>query len=326
MVWGMNILLTGAAGFIGSHVADRLIAAGHRVIAVDNFSPYYHPEYKEANVVTHSDNAAYTLVRADITDAAAMRGIFKQQPIDLIIHLAAQAGVRISIEQPLLTQRVNVEGTYLLFELAREFGVHNIIFASSSSVYGNQNTTPFSEKANVDHPISPYAASKRACELIAYTYHHLYNMNCVGLRFFTVYGERGRPDMSPYKFTASLLRGEPIQLYGNGSAERDFTYIDDIVDGVMACIEKQFGYEIINLGNSHPLTMREYITVLERVTGRTASIEYLPVAAGDMNKTYADISKAERLLQWTPKIDIETGLKKFVQWFTEERLRGKYMV
>ncbi|MBI2410434.1 MAG: GDP-mannose 4,6-dehydratase [Candidatus Kerfeldbacteria bacterium] len=319
----MNILLTGAAGFIGSHVADRLIAEGHTVIAVDNFSAYYNPQYKESNIEAHAETAVYQLVRADITDAAAMRAVFEQHSIDLIIHLAAQAGVRISIEQPLLTQRVNVEGTYLLFELAREFGVHDIIFASSSSVYGNQNKTPFSEEANVDHPISPYAASKRACELIAYTYHHLYQMNCIGLRFFTVYGERGRPDMSPYKFTESLLYGKPIQLYGDGSAERDFTYIDDIVDGVMACVGKKLEYEIINLGNSHPLTMREYIAVLERVTGKEAKIEYLPAAAGDMNKTYADISKASRLLNWRPKTDIETGLKKFVHWFTEERFHGK---
>ncbi|HLD21324.1 MAG TPA: GDP-mannose 4,6-dehydratase [Patescibacteria group bacterium] len=318
----MNILLTGAAGFIGSHTADKLLELGHSVIAVDNFCDYYNPQFKEENVAHHFTNATphYTLIRADITDLVAMRAIFQDHSIDCIIHLAAQAGVRISIQKPLLAQKVNIEGTYNLFELAREFNIQQVIFASSSSVYGNQQKTPFSENDPVDHPISPYAATKKACELIAYTYHHLYQMNCVGLRFFTVYGERGRPDMSPYLFADAILHEKPIRKFGDGSTQRDYTYINDIVSGILACIEKPLGYEIINLGNSHTVTLNEYIETFERVIGKKAIIDQQPLQPGDVNKTFADTRKAKQLLNWQPTTSLEQGLTKFLTWFEKYRI------
>lgn len=315
----MQILVTGAAGFIGSHVVDRLLKEGHTIVGVDAFTDNYSPLYKEDNVAEQLNHPNYTLHRADITDAAAMKNVF-QQSFDVIIHLAAQAGVRASIENPLLFQKTNVEGTYLLFELAKQNNIQTIIFASSSSVYGNRSNVPFSESDTVDHPISPYAATKKATELIAYTYHHLYNMNCIGLRFFTVYGERGRPDMAPYLFTDAILNDKPILRFGDGSMQRDFTYINDIVDGVVRCLDKYFGYEIINLGNSSPISLQEFIATIERITGKTAVIEQKTERPGDVEKTYADITKAKELLGWTPTTDIATGLSAFIQWFKTHRL------
>lgn len=316
----MTILLTGAAGFIGSHTTERLLADGHTVIGVDNFSDYYNPEFKEFNVDHLTNNDSFTLVRADITDLDAMRAIFEQHSVDMVIHLAAQAGVRISIEKPLLAQKTNIEATYNLLELCREFGVKDFTFASSSSVYGNRDNAPFSEADVVDHPISPYAATKKACELIAYTYHHLYDMNCIGLRFFTVYGERGRPDMSPYKFADFILHEKPLTKFGDGSSQRDYTYIDDIVSGVVACVGKKFGYEIFNLGNSNTVTLNEYIATFEKVTGKKAIIEQLPDQPGDVKKTYADITKAKTMLGWEPTTNLEEGLTKFIAWFKEHRM------
>lgn len=315
----MTILLTGAAGFIGSHVADKLIDAGETVLAVDNFCDYYNPAFKEENVAHHAKNPNYRLFRVDITDYDGMRKIFLQHHVDIIIHLAAQAGVRISIQKPLHAQKVNIEGTYTIFELAREFGVRDVIYASSSSVYGNQEKAPFSEDDNVDTPISPYAATKKANELIAYTYHHLYDMNCIGLRFFTVYGERGRPDMSPYLFADMILNEKPLRRYGDGSMERDFTYIDDIVNGVIACIGKPLGYEVINLGNNNCVTLNDYIGAFEHVTGKKAIIDEHPEQPGDVRKTYASIDKAKRLLGWEPTTNLDQGLKKFMSWFKENR-------
>ncbi|MFH1426577.1 MAG: GDP-mannose 4,6-dehydratase [Candidatus Kerfeldbacteria bacterium] len=320
----MNVLVTGAAGFIGSHVADRLINLDHTVIAVDNFSDYYNPAFKEYNIAHHLDNPRYLLSRTDITDLDELRKLFLNNDIDVIIHLAAQAGVRVSIEHPLTAQKVNIEGTYNLLELAKEFGVHDFIFASSSSVYGNQEKTPFSESDPVDHPISPYAASKKSCELIAYTYHHLYGMNCIGLRFFTVYGERGRPDMSPYLFADMVLNGKPVRRYGDGSMERDFTYIDDIADGVIACIGKKLSYEIINLGNSNSVTLNDYIAMFEKVCDKKAVIEEHPLQPGDVKKTFADVSKAKKLLGWEPTTDLEAGLTKFIAWYKKQRQNSPF--
>lgn len=315
----MNILLTGAAGFIGSHLADRLLTLGHSVIAVDNFSDYYNPQFKEENVAQHTGNDSYRLHRLDISDSDDLRQIFESEKIDMIMHMAAQAGVRISIQKPLHTQKMNIEATYNIFELAREFGVKDVVFASSSSVYGNQEKTPFSENDAVDHPISPYAASKKACELIAYTYHHLYSMNCIGLRFFTVYGERGRPDMSPYLFTQAILNEKPLRKFGDGSKMRDFTYIEDIINGVVSCIGKNLGYEIINLGNSNAVSLNEYIAILEKIIGKKAIIDQQSDQPGDIKKTFADVSKAKQLLGWEPTTDLEEGLPKFVEWFKKNR-------
>lgn len=316
----MRILVTGAAGFIGSHLTDRLLDLGHDVIGIDNFNDYYNPLYKEDNIAAALTHPRFTLHRVDICDIDEMERIMNEQPIDTVIHLAAQAGVRISIQQPLRAHKNNVEGTLVIFETARKAGIRDIIFASSSSVYGNQPTAPFSETLNVDNPISPYAATKKANELLAYTYHHLYNMHMTGLRFFTVYGERGRPDMSPYLFADALLHEKPIKKFGNGTSLRDFTYVDDIVSGIIACIQKNLGYEIFNLGNSQPVTLNDYIATFERVTGKTAIIDQLPMQPGDVFMTAADTSKAQRLLDWQPTTSLEEGLTRFVKWFKIHRI------
>jgi len=316
----MHILVTGAAGFIGSHVIERLLTLGHTVTGIDNFSDYYNPSFKRGNILTATQNNNYTLIESDITNESAMRSVFEHQYFDVIIHLAAQAGVRVSIQKPLLCQKTNIEGTYLLFELAHQFGINHVVYASSSSVYGNQQKTPFSEDDTVDNPISPYAASKKACELIAYTYHHLYKIHTTGLRFFTVYGERGRPDMSPYLFADAILHQRPITRYGDGTMERDFTYIEDIVRGVVASAERPLGYQIINLGNANPVTLNEYIATFERVTGIQAIIEEKPVQPGDVFRTAANVRKAKDLLDWQPTTSLEAGLTHFIRWFKENRV------
>lgn len=320
----MTILITGVAGFIGSHVADRLIAMGHTVVGIDNFNDYYNPTFKEFNIAHHEANPRFSLYRIDLTDVAAMDRVFQNHSFDAIIHLAAQAGVRISIQKPLLAQKANIEATYLLFELARQHNVEEVIFASSSSVYGNQEKVPFSESDPVDLPISPYAASKKACELIAYTYHHLYDISMIGLRFFTVYGERGRPDMSPYLFANWILSEHPIRKFGDGTTRRDYTYIDDIADGVVACLGKKLGYEIINLGNSQTVSLNEYIATFERVTGKTAVIDQQPEQPGDVKQTYADSTKAQELLGWKAKTSLEQGLTNFIKWFKQYRIEKPY--
>lgn len=316
----MTILVTGAAGFIGSHTVDALLALGHTVVGVDDFNGYYNVAYKEENIAHLEGNANFTLVRFDITDQGLMKGLFEHYAFDSIIHLAAQAGVRVSFNDPLLAQKTNIEGTYLLLELAKQHSVNEFIYASSSSVYGNNKNVPFTEEDNVDHPVSVYAATKKACELIAYTYHDAYNMNTVGLRFFTVYGERGRPDMSPYLFADAILHDRPIRRYGDGSMQRDFTYIADIVSGIVACVGKNLGYEVINLGNHDCISLNDYIALFEKITGKTAIIEEHPVPAGDVEKTYADITKAKQLLGWEPQTNLEEGLTKFIEWFKANRM------
>jgi UDP-glucuronate 4-epimerase len=316
----MRILVTGAAGFIGSHTAERLLDMGHTVVGVDNFSDYYNPAFKRGNIEPVSNHTSYRIIEADVTDIDAMRKVFADHQIEKVVHLAAQAGVRVSIQKPMLCQKVNVEGTYAILELAHEFGIDHVVYASSSSVYGNQEKTPFSEDDLVDNPISPYAASKKACELIAYTYHHLYKMHTTGLRFFTVYGERGRPDMSPYLFADAILHDRPISRFGDGSMERDFTYIDDIVSGIVACVERKLGYQVINLGNAHPVTLNEYIATFERVTGKKAIIDQKPMQPGDVRRTAADNRKAKELLGWEPTTSLEAGLTKFIHWFEQNRM------
>lgn len=320
----MNILLTGAAGFIGSHTTDKLLELGNTVIAVDNFCDYYPVRFKESNVSHLEENPNFHLYRADITDYAALEKIFAAHKIDVVIHLAAQAGVRISIEKPLLAQQINVIGTGNIFELAKEHDVREVIYASSSSVYGNHGKTPFSEADPLERPISPYAATKKANELMAYTYHHLYKMHMVGLRFFTVYGERGRPDMSPYIFANAIENEKPLKRFGDGSSRRDFTYVDDIVNGIIACIDSKLGYEVFNLGNSQSISLQEYIETFERVIGKKAIINELPMQPGDVKVTYADVSKAKKLLGWEPTTDLETGLTKFMTWFKNERADNPY--
>ncbi len=315
-----KVLLTGGAGFIGSHVLDRLAAQGDQVVVVDDFNDYYDPKFKEANIRTHENQPGVDVIKGSITDLSLLEHIFETHRFDTVVHLAARAGVRPSIADPLLYQKVNVEGTANLLEHCRNFSVSRFVFASSSSVYGNQQKTPFSETDPVDRPISPYAATKRATELIAHAYHHHFGIKCIGLRFFTVYGERGRPDMAPYLFTQAVLEGKPIKKFGDGTSRRDYTYIEDIVDGVMRCLDKDLGYEIINLGNHSPITLNDFIAVLEELIGKKARIIPHPMQAGDVEKTHADIAKAKELLGWEPKTPFREGLEKFIAWYKANRM------
>ncbi len=314
-----TIMVTGGAGFIGSHVVDRLIERGEKVVVIDDFNNFYKPNFKEENIACHLDNKNFKLYRGDITDWKFLTNVFQKEKIDKVLHLAARAGVRPSIKDPNLYQRVNISGTQNLLELARRNHIKDFIFASSSSVYGNQKKIPFSEDDSADRPISPYGATKRATELLAYAYHNLFGMNCIGLRFFTVYGERGRPDMAPYLFTESMFEGKEIQRFGDGTTKRDYTYVGDITDGVMKCLDKNFGYEIINLGNNKPITLNEFIKTLENIIGIKAKIVPNPEQPGDVKVTYADISKAKKLLGWEPKTTLSEGLGKFVEWYKKSR-------
>ena len=314
-----TILVTGAAGFIGSHSSQRLLDEGQKVIGIDNFNDYYNQNWKKENIEQLKQNPNFIFHQVDIRDLEALRGIAKEEKIDAIIHLAARAGVRPSIADPILYEEVNVRGTVNMLEIAKEFEIKQFVFASSSSVYGNQQKTPFSETDNVDNPISPYAATKKACELIAYTYSHLYDINTIGLRFFTVYGPAGRPDMAPYLFTESILNDKAINKFGDGSSRRDYTYIDDIVSGVVSALNLDHSYEIINLGNNTPVSLNEFIETLEKITGKTMKINQMEMQPGDVDQTYADIAKAQELLGYDPKTSFEDGLRKFVKWYRENR-------
>ncbi|MFA5075833.1 MAG: GDP-mannose 4,6-dehydratase [Patescibacteria group bacterium] len=314
----MRVLVTGGAGFIGSHVCDYLVNQGHEVFCLDNFNDYYNPAFKEQNVAINSGKSNHHLLRGDITDLDFLKSVFTNK-FDKVIHLAARAGVRPSIADPLLYQKVNVEGTANLLEMCRQNGIKDFIFASSSSVYGNNKKIPFSETDPVDNPISPYAATKKAMELLAHTYHHLFGLNCIGLRFFTVYGERGRPDMAPYLFTQWIDQGQEVKRFGQGDTKRDYTYIQDIVSGVVACLDKDFGYEIINLGNNQPVVLSHFIAIVEGLLGKKANIKQYPMQPGDVDITYADIRKAQKLLGYQPKTTIEEGMDKFVSWYKINR-------
>jgi len=311
----MNILVTGCAGFIGSHVAEALLKRGDYVVGVDNLNDYYGVRIKKKNLRLLKNYSEFKFYKEDIRNYDKLKKIFKKEKPEKIVHLAARAGVRASIQNPLLYQDVNIRGTLNLLDLAKDYKARSFVFASSSSVYGNQKKVPFSETDKVDNPISPYAATKRAAELLCYTYHHLYNMRITCLRFFTVYGPRGRPDMAPYKFTKLIIQGEPIPKYGDGTTKRDYTYIADIVKGVISAVDKELGFEIINLGNNKPVELNEFIRIIERVTSKKAVIKQLPMQPGDVSITYADISKAQRLLGYKPDTSIEEGMKKFVEWY-----------
>jgi len=324
----MKILVTGGAGFIGFHVARALAMRGDEVVAIDNFNDYYDMGLKKARAAElekigkgekHDGKNIneILMVKVDISDYAAMEKLFKKHKFDKICHLAAQAGVRYSLEKPFVYEKSNILGTLVLLELARHNRIKDFVFASSSSVYGNNKKTPFSEKDNVDEPISLYAATKKSCELMAYTYHALYGINCTGLRFFTVYGPWGRPDMAIYKFTKSIIEKKPVEVFVDGELKRDFTFIDDIVLGVLAAIDKPLPYEIINLGNNKPITVNKMIEVLEKSLSMKAEKKNLPQQPGDVKITYADISKAKKLLGWNPTISIEEGIKGFVSWYED---------
>jgi UDP-glucuronate 4-epimerase len=313
----MKVIVTGAAGFIGSFMCQRLLIDGWAVVGVDDFDDFYDPKIKRSNIKDCLQNKRFRLVEGDIRDSAAMSNI-AGQGADVIVHLAARAGVRPSIEQPALYADVNVNGTVSILEAAKKAGIKKFIFASSSSVYGNNKKVPFSEDDNVDFPISPYAATKKAGELICHTYHHLYEISITCLRYFTVYGPRQRPDLAIHKFARLIEQDKPIPVYGDGSMMRDFTYIDDIIDGTIAAINKCSGYNIYNLGESRPIKVNDLIVEIEKALGKKAIIERLPLQPGDVERTYADVTKAGRDLGYAPNTDISVGLKRFVEW-----LRGR---
>ena len=311
-----NIIITGGAGFIGSHLVDRLLSTTDaHVVVVDNFSDYYSPEIKLANVRPHLENPRYQLHKVDIRDFDQLREIFAANSFDSIIHLAACTGVRPSLEQARFYEQVNVTGTLNLLELAREFKIERFIFGSSSSVYGANPNAPFNEEM-LPMPISPYAATKAAGEMLAYTYSHLYNIKTVCLRFFTVYGPRQRPDLAIHKFARLMSEGKPIPVFGDGTTQRDYTFVDDIVNGIIAALDYNLtSYEAINLGCSNMISLNRLIEIIEAALGIKANIERLPMHPGDLLLTHADISKAEKLLQYSPQTTIENGVAKFVEWF-----------
>ena len=311
----MHYLITGGAGFIGSSLADKLLREGHEISIIDNFNDYYSPSIKETNIQHNLTNPLYHLFRNDIEDISALEHIFASSPIDVVIHLAGRAGVRPSLEQPVEYVKSNILGTVNLLEMMKKYHINKMVFASSSSVYGNCSEAIFSEDLKVTEPISPYAATKSACEQLCYTWHHLYNLNIICLRFFTVYGPRQRPDLAINKFTRLIEAGQPIPMYGDGSTKRDYTFIDDILQGICAAINyNQTSYEIINLGGGEPITLKRMIATIEQTLGQKAIIQQLPMQPGDVNKTVCDWSKAHNLLHYTPRTSFAEGIKKFIEW------------
>ncbi|MBK7394177.1 MAG: GDP-mannose 4,6-dehydratase [Chloracidobacterium sp.] len=314
-----NILVTGGAGFIGSHLVDRLFAeGGWQITVVDDFNDFYSPEIKHANIAEHLKSPYYRLVDADIRDAATMAALFAEYKFDVIVHLAARAGVRPSLTEPILYTETNIIGTQNLLELAKAHGVEQFVFGSSSSVYGINAKVPFAEDDRIHQPISPYASTKAAGELLCHTYSHLYGMRIVCLRFFTVYGARQRPDLAIHKFSKLIADEKPIQMFGDGSARRDYTYIEDIIQGVRAAIDyDRTQYEIFNLGESQTIELRELISLLERSLDMHAIIDHQPMQPGDVPITFADISKSRELLGYNPTTKIADGIPKFIEWFID---------
>ena len=303
----MKILVTGGAGFIGSHVTEALLKRGEIVTVLDDFNDFYDPALKRRNVAGFP-----RVIEGDI------RGKLPAEKFDAVIHLAARAGVRPSLAQPRLYSDVNIAGTQNLLEFARESGIRKFVFASSSSVYGVNQKIPFSEDDPIFKPISPYAATKLAGEALCHVYHHLYGLDMVCLRFFTVYGPRQRPDLAIRKFTQAILAGKPIDVFGDGSTRRDYTHIDDILQGVLAALDRKLGYEVINLGESRTVELRELISLIEKATGKSAKLNWQPLQPGDVPVTFADIAKGRRLLDYNPRVPIEDGIARFVHWYEHQ--------
>lgn len=316
-----NILITGSAGFIGFHLCKRILENYEdiNIIGIDNLNNYYNPLLKEKRNDILKEYKNYTFIKLDFSKYPKLIESLKDKDIDLIVHLGAQAGVRYSLENPWAYERSNLLGTINIFEFARRFNIEKIIYASSSSVYGGNKKIPFSEDDRTDNPVSLYASTKRSKELMAYTYHHLYGIGMTGLRFFTVYGEWGRPDMAYFKFAKNILLEKPIDVYNYGDMERDFTYVSDVIDGVVSSIERDFKYEIFNLGNSRPVKLMYFIELLEKYLNKTAKKNFLPMQEGDVPKTYADLIKSREFLDYNPKVSIEEGLKRFCSWFVDNR-------
>lgn len=314
----MKLLITGGAGFIGSHIADRRLARGDRVVVLDDFNDFYDPLVKRANVRAHLASTRYRLVEGDIRDRNLVFELFAQERFDAVVHLAARAGVRPSLKQPVLYEEVNCVATLHVLEAAVAHGKPRFLFASSSSVYGINSKLPFSEEDAIERPISPYATTKRAGELHVFSAHHLYGLPAACLRFFTVYGPRQRPEMAIARFIRGLESGEAIPFYGDGGSRRDYTFIDDIADGLEAALEATFDFEIINLGSAHPVTLTELVEALEAATGKRARLDRRPVQPGDVPVTFASVEKARRLLEFRPKVSLEEGLGRSVAWFRSQ--------
>ncbi len=312
-----TILVTGAAGFIGFHVSKKLLERGDTVVGIDNLNSYYDVNLKKGRLDILQDSDLFSFYREDIQDLAAVRRIFQKHEPGIICNLAAQAGVRHSLRDPFSYQKSNLEGFLNLLELARAQGVKNFVYASSSSVYGSNKKVPFSVEDRVDNPVSLYAATKKANELMAHAYSHLYGIPCTGLRYFTVYGPWGRPDMALFLFTDAILKDRPINVYNYGKMKRDFTYIDDIVDGTLAALDRAVAYDIFNLGNSNSVELMDFIDALEEELGKKARKNMMPIQPGDVPETSADIEKSRKLLGFAPKTPLNTGIRNFVAWYRE---------
>lgn len=317
-----RILITGAAGFIGSNLADDLLEKGFSVMGIDNFDPFYSREIKESNISAALKQRSFKFNEGDIRDAGFLDSCFSEFKPDTIVHLAAKAGVRPSIKDPASYFEVNVSGTLNLLEAMKRNSINRLLFASSSSVYGNNKKVPFAESDNVDFPVSPYAASKKAGELVCHTYHHLFNMDIFCLRFFTVYGPRQRCDLAINKFTKAILQGEPITLFGDGTTSRDYTHIIDTIQGIEKALAYLKGFDIFNLGESDTISLSKLVSLLERSTGEKAEINYLPLQEGDVLQTFADISKSKRILGYNPMVNIEDGIRNYVEWYRSSCFKG----
>jgi UDP-glucuronate 4-epimerase len=313
----INILVTGGAGFIGSNLIDQLLFSGHNVVCLDNFDPFYDQNIKNKNLYKACMNPKFILNEGDIRNPEDIEKCFRLQSIDLVIHLAAKAGVRPSIVDPRSYYKVNVSGTLNILEAMRNYGVNKMIFASSSSVYGNSTKVPFSEVDNVDYPISPYAATKKASELLCHTYHHIYGFDIFCLRFFTVYGPRQRPDLAIHKFTNLILKNRPIEVYGDGSSARDYTFVNDTVDGIMTAAEHLKGFNIFNIGESKAISLLTMIETIEKSLGKQAIKNFLPTQPGDVDITFANIAKSKNLIGYNPHWDFKDGIMEFLKWKME---------
>ena len=310
-----SILVTGAAGFIGSHLCEALLERGDRVVGLDNFNDFYDPAIKRANLAGPLARPGFALVEGDIRDAAAVARVFREHAPTSVVHLAAMAGVRPSLQDPALYHDVNCTGTAVVLQAARAAGVGRFVFGSSSSVYGGNPKVPFHEDDDVSRPVSPYAATKRANELTCHTFHHLYGMDIACLRFFTVYGPRQRPEMAIHKFVRLTEAGQPLPLFGDGRSERDYTYVDDILDGVLKAHDRSRGFRIYNLGESRTISLRDLVAAIGRATGREPRVDWQPPQPGDVPRTYADIGRARAELGYDPRVGLEEGLRRFVAWY-----------
>jgi UDP-glucuronate 4-epimerase len=310
----LKVVLTGAAGFIGMHCAERLLARGDRVVGIDNLSPYYSVQLKKDRLA-RLKHAQFSFHELDIADAAAVQRIFEAERPDAVLHLAAQAGVRYSLENPGAYVQTNLVGFASVLDACRAQPPRHLVFASSSSVYGSNTKLPWSESDKVDHPVSLYAATKKSNELCAHAYSHLFGLHTTGLRYFTVYGPWGRPDMSAFLFARAIVDGKPIQVFNHGDMQRDFTYVDDIVEGTLRVLDKPSRYAIYNIGNHSPVPLLEYIAILERALGRKAQLEMKPMQPGDVKATYADTRALQQAVGFAPSTPLETGLRRFAEWF-----------